>query len=56
MLLWVCWLITRTTAAVFDGGDISGPEAAAYGTCTALLTAVIGFYFHARHKSDDDKT
>lgn len=53
-MVWIMGLITYTTLAVFDGGEVSGGKAAAYATCVGMLSVILGIYFHKRHGEDGD--
>ena len=55
-LVWIGWLITHATLAVYaDMGAITGPVAAVYGTTTGLLGIIWGKYFYDAAKKDHDK-
>lgn len=54
LMVWIMGLITYTTLAVFDGGEVSGGKAAAYATCVGMLSVILGIYFHKRHGEDGD--
>lgn len=53
-LVWIGWLITHATFAIFsDIGSINAAAATAYATVTGLLGLIWGKYFHDRHKEDE---